>query len=222
MIVVTVTWHGHACFELQGTHTTVVCDPFTGLGIPEPRAKADLVLCSHSHSDHNHAAPVLTEGGTVLEGFVGSCVVARIAVTGIATYHDNQGGNQRGPNSVYVVQLDGLRFCHLGDLGHELTKTQVAAIGAIDVLFTPVGGGPTIGPAIAAAIIQNVDPRIIVPMHYNAELPTQSPWMSARLRKVDDFLAKSEGPVKSLATPSFTITTKTLPNKATIIIPTLT
>lgn len=220
--LVKVIWHGHACFELQGTATTVVCDPFTGLGIPEPQATADVVLCSHSHRDHNHAAPVLNEGGMVLEGFVGSQVVARVPITGIATYHDDQEGRQRGTNSVYVLQLDGLQFCHLGDLGHDLRRSQADAIGAVDVLFTPVGGGPTIGPEIAAAIVRRLEPSIIVPMHYNAELPTQSPWMSTRLRRVDDFVARSVGTVKHLAARSFTITRDELPKDPLILIPTLT
>jgi L-ascorbate metabolism protein UlaG (beta-lactamase superfamily) len=220
--LVDIIWHGHACFELRGTSTTVVIDPFEGLGIPEPQASADLVLCSHSHSDHNNADPVLKKGGTVLEGFVGTQVVARVPVIGIATYHDAQEGSQRGMNSVYVLQLDGLQFCHLGDLGHDLTTPQMAAIGAIDVLFTPVGGGPTIGPETAAAIVQRLRPRIIVPMHYNAEILAQSPWMSARLRKVDDFLAESNDIVEHRATRAFTITKDELPKAPKIIILTLT
>jgi L-ascorbate metabolism protein UlaG (beta-lactamase superfamily) len=207
---------------LRGTEAIIVFDPFTGLGIPEPRAHADLVLCSHSHGDHNNAGPVLKEGGTVLEGVVGSRDVSGIAVTGVATFHDASGGSQRGTNSVYVVHLDGLQFCHLGDLGHDLTRPQVKVIGAIDVLFTPVGGGPTIGPELAAAIVRKLDPRIIVPMHYNAEIPGQSPWMSARLRSVDDFVARSEGTVEHVATWSFTITQNDLPTGPQIIIPTLT
>jgi L-ascorbate metabolism protein UlaG (beta-lactamase superfamily) len=164
----------------------------------------------------------LKKGGTVLEGFIGSQVVAGVPVTGIATYHDAQEGSQRGTNSVYVVQLDRLQFCHLGDLGHDLTKAHVAAIGAIDVLFTPVGGGPTIGPETAAEIVQRLKPRIIVPMHYNAEIPAQSPWMRARLRKVDDFIARSNETVEHIATRAFTLTKDELQKDPKIIIPTLT
>ena len=218
--MVTIIWHGHACFELRGKDITIIFDPFTGLGIPEPVASADIVLCSHSHGDHNNAGPVLKETGTVLEEFVGSRVISDVSVTGIATFHDAMSGQQRGANSVYVVQLDNLRFCHLGDLGHTLTPDQINAIGTIDVLFPPVGGGPTIALDIVLSILVRLDPRIVVPMHYNAEIPGQIEFMSARLHKVDDFLSRSDDNVERLAGRSFSITKNTLPHKRTIVIPT--
>jgi L-ascorbate metabolism protein UlaG (beta-lactamase superfamily) len=220
--MVEVIWHGHACFELRGAEATVVLDPFTGLGIPEPKATADVVLCSHSHRDHNHSGPVLKEGGTVVEGFVGSRAVAGISVTGVATFHDAEGGSQRGTNSIYVVHLDGLRFCHLGDLGHDLTQQQLREIGSIDVLLTPVGGGPTIGPDLASSIAERLDPKIVVPMHYNADIPGQGEWMSTRLHRVDDFLRSSGGPVERLDGHSFNITKESLPKERKIIVPTFT
>jgi L-ascorbate metabolism protein UlaG (beta-lactamase superfamily) len=217
-----VIWHGHACFELRGEEATVVLDPFTGLGIPDPKANADVVLCSHSHRDHNNAGPVLKEGGTVLEGFVGSREVSGISVKGVASFHDAVHGSQRGKNSIYVIQLDGLRFCHLGDLGHDLTRRPVVELGRIDVLFTPVGGGPTIGPELASAIADRLDPRLIVPMHYNADIPGQEEWMSSRLYRVDDFLARCEGHVERVDGRSFTITKESLPKERKIIVPAFT
>jgi len=184
----------------------VVFDPFEGLGIPEPKANADVVLCSHSHRDHNNSGPVLKEGGTVLEGFLGSRDVSGISIKGIAPFHDNVEGSQRGNNSIYVVKLDGFRFCHLGDLGHDLKDEHIMEIGEVDVLLIPVGGGPTIGPDLASSIVMRVDPRIIVPMHYNADILGQSEWMKARLHKVDDFLAGIEGNVERLDGQSFKIT----------------
>ena len=218
--MVTVIWHGHACFELMGKDITIICDPFTGLGIPEPIASADIVLCSHSHGDHNNAGPMLKEKGTVLEEFVGSCVISDVSVTGIATFHDAVSGRQRGANSVYVVRLDDLRFCHLGDLGHDLTLDQIKAIGTIDVLFPPVGGGPTIALDIVSLIVERLNPRIVVPMHYNAEIPGQIEFMSTRLHKIDDFLSRSNDNVERLAGRSFRITKNTLPQERTIMIPT--
>ena len=196
---------------MRGKGAIVVFDPFEGLGIPEPEANADVVLCSHSHRDHNNSGPVLKEGGTVLKGFVGLRVISGVPIKGIATFHDAVGGSQRGKNSVYVVQLDGLRFCHLGDLGHGLISKHVVEIGEIDVLFTPVGGGPTVGPDLASSIVKRLDPRIVVPMHYNAEIPEQSEWMSSRLHKVDDFLVSSEGKVERLDGRSFKVTKEELP-----------
>lgn len=207
---------------MRGKEAIVVFDPFKGLGIPEPRASADVVLCSHSHGDHNNAISVLKEGGTVLEGFVGSRVISGIFVKGIATFHDAVSGSQRGKNSIFVVHLDGLKFCHLGDLGHDLISKHVVEIGEIDVLFTPVGGGPTIGPDIASSIVERLDPQIVVPMHFNADIPGQNEWLSARLHKVDDFLVSSEGKVERLEGRSFKITKENQPNVRKIIIPTFT
>ncbi len=217
-MLVEVIWHGHACFEVRGTKVVAVFDPFEGIGIPEPKAEADVVLCSHSHRDHNNVRPVLAAGGTVVEGFVGMKDVHGISVKGVSSFHDAAGGSQRGANSIYMVSLDEVRFCHLGDLGHELVKSHVDAIGAIDVLFTPVGGGPTIGPDLAATIVNQLDPRIVVPMHYNAEIPGQSEWMGARLQKVDAFLAQSHGTVQRLDRRSLRVTKATLPRDRTIVV----
>ena len=170
--MVEIVWHGHACFEVKGKDTTIVFDPFGGIGLPEPRAKADVVLCSHSHGDHNNVKPVLREGGVVLEGFVGTKQAEHVPVKGVATQHNAVGGSQRGKNSVYIVQLDGIKLCHLGDLGHDLTAEQAKEIGKVDVLFTPIAGGAT----VAWAVITKLDPRIIIPMHYNTGLSGASPW----------------------------------------------
>ena len=219
MNLVEVIWHGHACLELRGKETIVVIDPFEGLGIPEPKANADVVLCSHSHKDHNNSGPVLKDGGIVVEGFVGSREIQGVSLKGVASFHDADAGKQRGKNSIYVIQLDDIRFCHLGDLGHELTSNHINEIGEIDVLLTPVGGGPTIGPDLASSIAKRLDPRIVVPMHYNAEISGQKEWMSSRLHKVGDFLASSEGNVERIDGRSFHVTIDTIPKGRKIIVP---
>ena len=203
--MVEVIWYGHACFELRGREASVVIDPFEGLGIPEPEANAEVVLCSHSHRDHNNFGPVLKKGETVLEGFVGSREVSGVSIKGIVTFHDVVGGGQRGNNSVCVVLLDDIRFCHLGDLGHDLNEEHIAEIGEVDVLLTPVGGGPTIGPDLASSIVERLDPRIVVPMHYNAEVSGQKDWINSRLHKVDTFLSSVKGIVEILDGRSFKI-----------------
>lgn len=215
--MVEVIWHGHACFELRGIRVTVVFDPFKGIGLPEPKADADVVLCSHSHRDHNNAKPVLKSGGVILEGFVGSREIQDVAVNGTATFHDATGGSQRGQNSVYVVQLDGLAFCHLGDLGHDLTTEQIMELGANDVLFVPVGGGPTIGPEVAAVIVERLKPTITVPMHYNMGIPGMPEFFN-RLNHVGDFL-KGKTNVKKLESRSFEVTKAKLPKEPKIIVP---
>jgi L-ascorbate metabolism protein UlaG (beta-lactamase superfamily) len=87
-------------------------------------------------------------------------------ITGVRTAHDKHKGSELGFNTVYVIHLDDVVFCHLGDLGHELTQTQIEEIGNVDVLFVPVGGGETIGPAEASSVISQIEPRLVIPMHY--------------------------------------------------------
>jgi L-ascorbate metabolism protein UlaG (beta-lactamase superfamily) len=215
--MVEIIWHGHACFELRGTKTTVVIDPFGGIGIPEPKAEADIVLCSHSHGDHNNVKPVLKKGGVTLEGFVGSRNISDVSINGVATFHDATGGSQRGKNSIYIIQLDDIRLCHLGDLGHDLTKEQAEAIGGEDVLFVPIGGGPTIGPDTASLIVERLKPRIVVPMHYNLALPGM-PELLKRFNRVDDFLRDKKN-VKRIEGRSFIVTKKELPKEQVIIVP---
>jgi len=132
--LINVIWLGHACFMLKSKTKKLIFDPFKGIGLPKPRAKADIVLCSHSHSDHNNAAAVSHKKSIVLEGFTGIARISDISVKGIATFHDEVQGGKRGRNSIYLVGLDGLSFCHLGDLGHKLSATQAKEIGPVDVL----------------------------------------------------------------------------------------
>ena len=152
-----------------------------------------------------------------MEGFVGSREIQDVAVNGTATFHDATGGSQRGQNRVYVVQLDGLAFCHLGDLGHDLTTEQITELGANDVLFVPVGGGPTIGPEVAAVIVERLKPTITVPMHYNMGIPGMPEFFN-RLNHVGDFL-KGKTNVKKLESRSFEVTKAKLPKEPTIIVP---
>jgi L-ascorbate metabolism protein UlaG (beta-lactamase superfamily) len=215
---VEIIWHGHACFEVRGEQITLVFDPFGGIGLPEPKAQADIVLCSHSHGDHNNVEPVLKAGGVVLEGFVGSQNVHNVLVKGIATLHDAAGGSQRGKNAISVVNLDGLKLCHLGDLGHDLSSDQAQNIGVIDVLFTPVAGGATIGPVIASSIIEKLGPNIIVPMHYDPGLPGTPSWFPRAMPvSIEEFLRGKEN-VAKIQDRSITITKENLSEAQTIIV----
>lgn len=183
--MVKVIWHGHACFELQGKGVTIVTDPFKGIGIPEPKATADIVLCSHGHQDHNNVRPVLGKEGQVLESFVGSKKVKGVPIKGVAAFHDEATGSKRGKNSIYTFNLDEVQFCHLGDLGHELSPETLKEIGKIDVLFVPVGGYYTIEPETATKVCQELKPKIIIPMHYRVPGLTSN---FDSLKTVDDFL----------------------------------
>ncbi len=173
-----VEWYGQSAFGLTGLDTTVFIDPFgdtSGLaarGIrfeypPIEGVSADLLLITHEHHDHNGADAI---GGDPL--------VIRLStwprpdtpageLTGIASEHDPAAGTQRGPNMIFGFELDGLSVCHFGDFGQSaLRDEQAAAIGSVDLLFLPVGGGPTIDAGQAAEIVGVLEPRWVVPMHY--------------------------------------------------------
>ena len=164
--MVKVTWNGHSCFELKGQDLTMVTDPFKSIGLPEPRAAADIVLCSHSHYDHNNTKPVLRKNGQVFEAFTGSGHLTGITIKGVPSFHTKNQAPNVEKNSIYVFDLDGISFCHLGDLGHELSSSTIEQIGKVDVLFIPVGGHFTIGPETATTVCEQLDPRIIIPMHF--------------------------------------------------------
>lgn len=166
-----VQYLGISCFRLRGRDGIVLTDPFdrsSGLDIGRPTAH--IVTVSHQHADHANTAAVrpLRERLFVVDG-PGEYEIGGILITGVRTFHDKQKGAELGTNTVYVFHMDDVVFCHLGDLGHELTTQQIEEIGNVDVLFLPVGGGETIGPSEAVNVISQLEPRIVVPMHYALE-----------------------------------------------------
>jgi L-ascorbate metabolism protein UlaG (beta-lactamase superfamily) len=173
-----VEWFGQSAFALGGPEGRVFIDPFADLGRLEQRGMrfeyppieagdVDLLLVTHEHLDHNGVEAIGGEP-TILRSTAGRHDLASIGeVVAIASEHDQAAGTERGPNTIFAFGLDGLRVAHFGDFGQgELRGEQAAAIGAIDLLFLPVGGGPTIGGAAAAAIATRLAPRWVVPMHY--------------------------------------------------------
>jgi L-ascorbate metabolism protein UlaG (beta-lactamase superfamily) len=172
-----VEWYGQSAFHLQGEQASVAIDPFgdlsalAGRGMqfdypPITGVDAELVLVTHEHADHNGVEAI---GGdpTVLRSTAGKLESPVGEVTAIASEHDEAAGTERGPNTIFVFALDGLRVSHFGDFGQRaLRDEQAAAIGELDLLFIPVGAGPTIGPEQAALIVARLSPRWVVPMHY--------------------------------------------------------
>lgn len=211
--MVRIRWHGHACFELSTPELTVVLDPHDGvsLGIKAPTVKADIVLITHEHFDHNRAEVVAKPGAEVLRMFTGEKVVRGVWIKGVLTAHDPRGGIERGKNVVYVLRLEDIVFCHLGDLGHILTEDQVKAIGTVDVLFIPVGGVYTIGPDEARDVVQQLSPKVVIPMHYRI------PGLRLPLKEVGAFLKYFENIVR-VPGPELEITKGTLPEKLTVYV----
>ena len=182
-----IVWKGHACFFITasiGNHSQakIVFDPYDeSIGLKLPSMEADLVLVSHDHSDHNNAKAIKGEPFTASSP--GEYEVKGVFVKGIPSFHDNSEGKERGRNTIYIVDAEDMRLCHLGDLGQsELTSEQVDQIGQVDILFVPVGGTYTIDAKEASHIVSQIEPKIAVPMHY--ALPN----VKAKLAGVDQFL----------------------------------
>jgi L-ascorbate metabolism protein UlaG (beta-lactamase superfamily) len=176
-----VTWLGHACFRLRGRSAAVVTDPYPpSLGPKLSRLDADVVTVSHDHPHHSYVRAVSGEA-YVIEG-PGEYEVRGVTVLGRPTFHDASSGEQHGRNTVYVIELDEVRVCHLGDLGHRLADDDLEAIGTLDVLFAPVGGKSCLSAVQAAEVVRQLEPRLVVPMHYAL------PAIKADLEPVERFL----------------------------------
>lgn len=161
-----IRWHGHACFEISDGKT-IVTDPHDGksIGIAPPVVKADIVLVSHNHFDHNCTRIVKGENIKVVSS-PGNKKIGEAQITGIPSYHDEVKGAKRGENIIFKFVLDNITFCHLGDLGHVPDDEIIEKIGVVDVLFVPVGGTFTINGEKAYSVVQKIRPKIAVPMHY--------------------------------------------------------
>lgn len=161
-----IRWLGHACFLLQSEDgTRVLTDPFDEtVGYPQPIRAVDIVTVSHQHFDHN-AVERLPGSPEIVEG-PGEQRHRGITFTGISTYHDGLKGAIRGSNTIFAIEIDGVRIAHMGDLGHLLTEKQAEALGAVDVLLLPVGGTFTIDADEARQTLEQLKPSITVPMHY--------------------------------------------------------
>lgn len=203
-----ITYLGHASFKIKTRTAVVVIDPYDeAIGKYPKDVEADLVLVSHDHSDHNNVA-VLKGHPFVING-PGEYEVKNISIIGVATYHDDKKGEERGSNTVFVVEAEGVRLCHLGDLGHKLSDGQLSDIGAIDVVMVPVGGVYTIDAKTAAEVVKQVDPWIAIPMHYGVS-------DKLKLASVDDFL--KEMGTAGEAQPKLVVTAEKLPSEMQVVV----
>ncbi len=165
-----IRWHGHACFELiDSTGFTVGIDPHDGysLGLKPPAFKADAVLITHDHFDHNAYSVVAKPGAERHSSREGEFVIGgRHRARGVRLYHDKVRGRRRGDVVVYRVEVEGVAVLHLGDLGHVPDEATVSQLKPVDVALVPVGGTFTIDPREAFEVVKLLEPRVVVPMHY--------------------------------------------------------
>jgi len=198
-----INWLGHSCFKIRGRQASIVTDPYPpNLGYSLGKPTADIVTISHQHPSHNYHQGV--GGEPRLITVPGEYEIKGVLIIGIATFHDAEGGQKRGKNTIYVMDVDGVAICHLGDLGHVLTAEQVEEIDDVDVLLLPVGGASTIDASMAAEVIRQLEPKVVVPMHY------KTPVLNRELGPVEKFL-KEMGIERLDSQPKLSLTPSSLP-----------
>jgi len=206
-----ITWYGQSCFKIQSGETVVFTDPFNkDIGLVPPRGLAHIVTISHDHQNHNNFES-LTGEPLIIDG-PGEYETKSVNIKGIFSYHDETEGKKLGTNTIYVIEIEGVKICHLGDLGQKkLTDEQLEEIDEADILMIPVGGNHTIDGETATEIINQIEPRIVIPMHYKIS------GLTAKIDNADLFL-KEMGVSKKEAVDKLTIKKKDLPQEETEVV----
>lgn len=196
-----ISYLGHSSFKIKTRQATIVTDPFDPamVGLKYPNVEADIVTVSHAHNDHNFIQKV-SGAKKIIEG-PGEYEISGVSILGYPSFHDEKAGSERGTNTIYVIECEGIRLAHLGDLGHTLTDDAISEIGTVDILMIPVGGFYTIGPKDAGEVVGKIDPYFIIPMHY--KVPGMAPGLAEKLEGVDIFLKEVGLPTETL--PKFSI-----------------
>lgn len=211
-----IIWHGQSYFQIittraRGEQICVAIDPFDGtIGLRPPSFQADILLITHSHHDHSNKKAIRGQP-FIIEG-PGEYEVKKIFIQGISAFHDDSQGGKRGLNTIYTIEAGGMRLCHLGDLGQrELTPDQLDKIGDVDILMIPVGGVYTIDGKQASKIVSQIEPRIVIPMHYHI------PKLKIKLEGVDKFL-RTMGRKSVTAQPKLLVKKKDLPEERRVVV----
>ena len=205
-----ITWLGHSCFLIKGKDKTILtdpCHPDLGYRLSDP--EADIVTLSHFHRGHSYVEGVANDPKQIRSP--GEYEIGGTFVTGIASFHDSKKGEVRGKNTIYVIEMDGMTLCHLGDLGHPLDSHLVEEIGDVGILFLPVGEVSTIPIDTGAEIIRQLEPSIVIPMHYKTKA------FAGNLSPLDKFLDAMR--IRGLeARPKLSITSSSLPGSTQTIV----
>ncbi len=208
-----VKWLGHACFLITSeAGLKIITDPYiegSGIKYSPVNESADIVTVSHDHFDHNNVSAV--KGNPEVVKGSGTKTVKGVQFKGVPTYHDESKGSQRGNNIVFCFTMDGVKICHLGDLGHSLSKQEITEIGNVDVLLVPVGGFFTIDSKVATQVCESLRPKVIIPMHFKTSK------LDFPIAQVDDFLAGKPN-VKKLNTNEVEFKASGLPTTSEIIV----
>ena len=209
-----ITWYGQSCFKIQNKDIILITDPFhKSIGLRPPYGSADIVTISHDHFDHNNYS-VIKDDPFIIDS-AGEFEIKKIIIKGIDSYYDNKEGKERGGNIIYTMEMDEIRICHLGDLEQNaLVNGQLEKIGQVDILFIPVGGIFTIDWKSASAIISQIEPRVIIPMHYRI------PGVKGSLLKLDgvDKFCKDRGVSSKDTVDKFSVKKKDLPQEESKVV----
>ncbi len=214
-----ITWYGQSCFKIvfQGQkkshqRSSLMIDPFgKEVGLKLPKQEVDILLITHEHADHNNRE--VAKKDTFVIDSPGEYELRGIFMQGIPSFHDKKKGKERGKNTIYTIESEDVRVCHLGDFGQdELTDEQLKDIGEIDVLMIPVGGVYTINSQEATKIISQVEPRIVIPMHY------QIPGLKVKLSDLGHFL-KAIGEKKAVPEEKIVVQKKNLTTGEMRVVP---
>jgi len=204
-----IVWQGHSCFRIRSREATIVtdpCPPASGYAIGKPTA--DIVTLSHRHDNHSYLKAV-AGSPTVLDS-PGEYEISGAFVTGISTYHDDKRGEENGPNMVFIMEMEEIKICHLGDLGHTPTAAQAEEMTGVDILFVPIGGNTTLDGVRAAEVVSLLEARLVVPMHYKTEA------FKGELEPPDRFL-KEMGVTAHEPQPKISVTKNSLPASTQVV-----
>ncbi|MCU0679365.1 MAG: MBL fold metallo-hydrolase [Planctomycetes bacterium] len=201
-----IQWLGHSCFKMQDKTgpdgVTVVTDPFDkSIGLKVPGCEANIVTVSHDHNDHNNVKAL--RGDPFVIESAGEYDIKGISVYGVESYHDEAGGKERGRNIIYRLAIDDITIVHLGDLGHLLDNKQLEILAGTDILLIPVGGKYTLNAKQAVEVVSQIEPRIVIPMHYKV------PGLSLDIEGADKFI--KEIGIKPRSEDKLKISKKDLP-----------
>jgi L-ascorbate metabolism protein UlaG (beta-lactamase superfamily) len=208
-----ISWLGHSCFQLRGKNVTLITDPFPPqLGYSLGKVNAPIVTVSHNHLSHSYVEGV--NGDPRVVRGPGEYEISDVLITGVASYHDNKHGQERGRNTIYVIHMDELVICHLGDLGHTLQENQLEEAADADILLIPIGGHHTLDATQAAEVISQVEPRIVIPMHYRTAV------LEGKRDSLDplDKFCREMGIETVNPQPKLTVTRNSLPAEMQVVI----
>jgi L-ascorbate metabolism protein UlaG (beta-lactamase superfamily) len=211
-----IKWYGHAAFLITSDRgVKIITDPYEPgafggqLSYGKILDQVDLVLTSHDHADHNYTKDLPGSPRIISDG--AAKTIDGISIKGIATFHDPSKGSERGTNTVFTFNVDGVQICHLGDLGHVPSQKEVVEIGPVDLLMTPVGGFYTIDAKEATQVAALIRPKVLIPMHFKTER------CGFPIAPLEDFL-KGKTRVKKLGTSETSFDKRTLPHQMEIVI----